>query len=129
MNDKLFNELLDSVREMKAIMRGEATPGRMFQVEPSRKNVHPTQPAALDEHGVLRFKSNAIIKHLFDTGALDLNALAKMPFSIEDRAQIAQLLGYSISGYMDLSYIVGELYLQADAIQSQYEDADDGPGA
>ena len=33
MNDKLFNELLESVREGGAILRGEKAPGRSFEVE------------------------------------------------------------------------------------------------
>jgi putative transcriptional regulator len=35
MNDELFNELLDSVREGGAILRGEKQPSRSFEVEKS----------------------------------------------------------------------------------------------
>lgn len=33
-----------------------------------------------------------------------MNMLALMPFTDEERSQLAQLIGYSVSGYGDLSY-------------------------
>jgi hypothetical protein len=71
---------------------------------------HPTQPLDVDEHGTLRFKSNAIVRHLLDHGGIDLNALAVMDFSQEDREQFAQLIGYSLSGFGELSYVSDETY-------------------
>ena len=65
---------------------------------------HPMQPVEIDDHGVARFKVNKIVRLLLDAGPLDLNKLACMNFSDEDRAQLAQLIGYSVSGYGDLSY-------------------------
>jgi hypothetical protein len=65
---------------------------------------HPTQPSEKDEQGVLRFKANAIVRFLLDAGPYDMNTLAMMPFTDEDRRQFAQLIGYSVSGYGDLSY-------------------------
>lgn len=62
------------------------------------------QPIILDKHKTARFKANAIIEYLFETRKLDLNEIACMPFKVEDREQIAQLLGYSVSGFGDLSY-------------------------
>lgn len=67
----------------------------------------PMQPIVLDAQGTVRFQSNAIVRFLVDVAGLkgmDLNALAVMPFSIEDRNQLAQLIGYSVSGFGDLSY-------------------------
>ena len=69
---------------------------------------HPIQPAADDGNDVLRFKENAIVKFLLDEGPLDMNALARMPFSAEDREQFAQLIGYSVVGFYDLSYVRAE---------------------
>lgn len=83
----------------------------MTEVSPA----HPMQPLILDDGGVVRFKENAIITHLFETGALDLNEIATMPFSAEDRMQVAQLLGYSVSGFGDLSYADHEVVALADA--------------
>jgi len=34
MNDELFNELIDSVREGAEILRGERQPSRIFEMEP-----------------------------------------------------------------------------------------------
>lgn len=65
---------------------------------------HPIQPIELVD-GVIRFKANKIINWLFESGKLDLNEIAVMDFPKEDRQQLAQLLGYSICGYADLSYV------------------------
>lgn len=75
---------------------------------------HPIQPLDLDEHGTLRFKANAIVRHLLDNGGIDLNAIAMMEFSQEDREQFAQLIGYSLSGFGELSYVSDETYSAAD---------------
>ena len=83
---------------------------------PSELASHPMQPIALDAHGIPRFKANAIVKWLFDSGLLDLNRTAAMQFSDEDRMQIAQLLGYSVGGYSELSYVTDESYEAAEAI-------------
>ena len=78
-------------------------------------NKHPIQPIQLDEHGTARFKENKIINHLFDTGKIDLNALAVMDFPKEDRQQLAQLMGYSVDGFADLSYSSKRILKIADA--------------
>lgn len=66
---------------------------------------HPMQPVVVDEHGVHRFKENAIVNFLLRAGPYDMNKLAMMSFSDEDREQFAQLIGYSVSGACDLSYV------------------------
>jgi hypothetical protein len=69
------------------------------------KPKHPMQPIVLDEHRVARFQANAIIRYLIDHGSIDLNMIAAMQqFSDDDRSQLAQLIGYSVSGFGDLSY-------------------------
>ncbi|MBN8489618.1 MAG: hypothetical protein J0M20_18045 [Burkholderiales bacterium] len=75
---------------------------------------NPIQP--LEEvQGVLRFKANAIVRHLLDTHpTCDMNKLACIGFSDDDRQQFAQLIGYSLSGYSDLrSYVSDEAYSAA----------------
>jgi len=67
-------------------------------------SAHPIQPVERDEDGVLRFKKNAIVRALLDTGRLDMNDIMVLPFSADDRQQFAQLIGYSVSGYEELSY-------------------------
>jgi hypothetical protein len=62
----------------------------------------------------LRFKANAIVRHLLDNGGIDLNAIAMLSFSQEDREQFAQLIGYSLSGFGELSYVSDETYNAAD---------------
>lgn len=72
---------------------------------------HPMQPIVMVD-GVARFKANAIVRYLLDWASdapidgskCDMNDLARMPFSQEDRNQFAQLIGYSVSGFGDLSY-------------------------
>ena len=65
----------------------------------------PMQPIETDEKGVQRFKANKIVSYLIDNGSIDMNALARLDFSDEDRRQFAQLIGYSLSGYSGLSYV------------------------
>lgn len=62
---------------------------------------HQTLP---DPYGALtvRFKENSIVRFLLDGGPFDLNMLARMPFSVEDREQFAQLIGYSLEGFGEL---------------------------
>ncbi len=76
---------------------------------------NPIQPLAPDAHGVVRFKANAIVRHLIDTHpTVDMNALARMSFTDDDRQQFAQLIGYSLSGYGSLSgYVSDEAYSAA----------------
>lgn len=84
---------------------------------------HPIQPLVKDEHGTVRFKPNAIVRFLLDAGPFDMNTLAKMDFSHEDRAQFAQLIGYSVSGWGELSYVSDEVYDRA-AKQAHADDYD-----
>lgn len=80
---------------------------------------HPTQPLEHDAQGVLRFKANAIVEHLLEHGRsayprCDMNTIASMDFSAEDRQQFAQLIGYSLSWYGELdSYVDDTAYSTA----------------
>jgi hypothetical protein len=76
---------------------------------------HPMQPLVRDADGVARFKQNAIVRFLLDAGPFDLNQIALMPFSDEDREHFAQLIGYSLDGFGELSYVSDEAYEQAAA--------------
>ena len=68
------------------------------------KNRHPIQPLELVD-GILRFKSNAIVKYILASHpTVDLNALAHLDFSKEDWEQFAQLTGGSFSYCGDLPY-------------------------
>lgn len=85
---------------------------------------NPVQPLYKTDSGVVRFKPNAIIDYLFNSGALDLNKIAAMPFTQDDREQLAQLLGYSLSGFGTLSYVTDETYSLA-AMQSSTTEEND----
>ena len=79
---------------------------------------NPMQPLAEDKHGTMRFKENAIVMALLDHGrrtSLGLNEIAGMDFTQDDRCQLAQLIGYSLSGYHELSYVSDEHAAEASA--------------
>ncbi len=75
---------------------------------------HPMQPVVRDKTGVLRFQANAIARYLLDHGGIDLNRLALLDFTDDDRMQFAQLIGYSVSGYSELDYASDESVDAAD---------------
>ena len=74
---------------------------------------HPMQPVVIAEDGCHRFKENKIVTYLLDNGGVDLNQLAVIGFSNEDREQFAQLIGYSVSGTSTLEYVSDETYYNA----------------
>ena len=78
-------------------------------------NEHPMQPVEIDE-GVARFKRNSLVCYLLDSHPMvDMNHLAILPnIPQEDREQFAQLIGYSVSGFGDLSYASAEVVAIAD---------------
>lgn len=80
--------------------------------------MRPIQPLSLDKHGVIRFEENAIVRHLLDKGPFDLNDIACIDFTQEDREQFAQLIGYSLSGAGDLGYFSAETW---EAAEEMYE--------
>lgn len=76
--------------------------------------VMPLQPIYKDEHGTLRFKENAIVSYLLNNGGIDMNKLAMLHFNQADREQFAALIGYSLSGFSELSYVSDEAYATAE---------------
>jgi hypothetical protein len=80
---------------------------------------HPMQPIEMASDGVIRFKANAIVKHLLkwasDRG-MGMNELGELRFSDADYQQFAQLIGYSVSGYGELNYASDESVREADEI-------------
>lgn len=66
---------------------------------------NPIQPLVI-EQCVVRFKANEIVRLLLQSHpSTDMNRLATLEFSDDDRRQFAQLIGYSLSGYGDLPYV------------------------
>jgi hypothetical protein len=82
----------------------------------------PMQPVYRSKSGVIRFRKNAIVDALVDRDTErgrvypdfparsdgGLNWIAMQRFSQADQEQLAQLIGYSISGYHELSYVSDE---------------------
>lgn len=77
---------------------------------------NPIQPLAKDAQGVLRFKGNTLVSALLDHGqatGFGLNEMACKFYTTEhadDWQQLAQLIGYSLSGYGELSYVNDDAY-------------------
>jgi hypothetical protein len=69
--------------------------------------------------GVARFKGNQIVQLLLDGGIYNMNNLALLNFSDEDREQFAQLIGYSVSGFGELSYASKQAVDAADKVVSK----------
>ncbi len=61
-----------------------------------------------------RFVPNKVVQYLLDNGGIDMNKIAVQGFPKEDQEQFAQLIGYSLSGYGDLSYVSDESYCAAE---------------
>lgn len=76
--------------------------------------VMPIQPIRTDERGVQRFVPNRIVEKLLETSTLDLNSIACMDFTQAEHEQLAQLIGYSVSGFGSLSYVSDETYATAE---------------
>lgn len=75
---------------------------------------HPMQPVGWEE-GTIRFKSNAIVELLVDTGRWKMEELVRKAFTDEDRVQFAQLTGLPVSDFCSLPYVSKE---QGDLAQS-----------
>lgn len=82
---------------------------------------HPVQPVEDDGCDVVRFKENKIVRHLLDNGGIDLNQIARLDFPREDHVQFAQLIGYSVSGFGELSYVSDEDYERAASLAEVVE--------
>jgi hypothetical protein len=65
---------------------------------------HSQQQIVKDSHGVLRFRRNAVVDRLVNEITGGLNYVMTFDAPREDFAQLAQLIGYSVSGYQSLSY-------------------------
>lgn len=83
---------------------------------------HPIQPLYDDSGGKRRFRRNEIVRYLLDKGPFDMNVLTTLAFSDEDRVQFAQLIGYSLNGFGELSYVREVDYRAAQMLgQNEYE--------
>ncbi len=104
-----FDAIRDSLPEPVTLKKKEYDP-------------QPMQPVYRDKGGVIRFCENAVVRALLDRDTErgqrypdfpartdgGLNWIAMQRFSQADQEQFAQLIGYSISGYHELSYVSDE---------------------
>lgn len=113
-------DLLDTMPERLRIARRiramacaktPSTTQPLIPEQAPRSNCKPMQPLELVD-GVMRFKANTIVGWLLDRARsgrkTDLNDIAREDFPQDDWEQFAQLIGYSVDGYCDLSYVSEE---------------------
>jgi hypothetical protein len=75
--------------------------------------IMPIQP--INEH---RFVPNRIVRMLLDTHpSADMNTIAMMEFTDQERMQFAQLIGYSLGGFGELDYVDDETYDSASTME------------
>jgi hypothetical protein len=89
---------------------------------------YPMQPLLLDQHGRVRFRENTLVRHLLDKGGLTMNDLAVVECPVEEREQFAQLIGYSLDGFGELSYVTDETYARAEGATPTPADETGGVG-
>ena len=70
----------------------------------------PLQPVYKDEEGTVRFRENSIVRYLLDNGGINMNQIFSHSFPQSDLEQFASLIGYSLSGFAELSYVSDEAY-------------------
>ncbi len=83
------------------------------------------QPIHLASDGVVRFKANPLVVRLlevcrqYEFGLNELRDRQPARVTGDDWQQLAQLIGYSVSGFGDLSYADPHAVQQADAIAAE----------
>lgn len=80
---------------------------------------NPIQPLYWAEDGLIRFKQNKIIRDLLDFATekgFGLNEIACGEYTADDHAQLAQLIGYSLYGFGELSYVDNHTFEAARAM-------------
>lgn len=77
----------------------------------------PMQPVVKAADGSIRFKQNQIVNDMLELCSkhgLDLNEIAMRDYEKDDRSQLMQLIGYSVSGYGNLSCSRAKHVMRAD---------------
>lgn len=85
---------------------------------------HPLQAIVQGDDGLPRFQSNAIVEYLLQVSGRDLHSLASEDFSAADWEQFAQLIGYSLRGFSELSFVRDETVAAAEAMLEQGVNSD-----
>lgn len=92
----------------------------------ANRSKQPIQPLYRDEDGIVRFQDNSIVRFLLDWSrqrGMGMNELAKLHFPAQDWQQFAQLIGYSVSGFGDLSYAENDTIAAAEEASAKLENA------
>lgn len=87
---------------------------------------HPRQPIGYAPDESVRFKQNMIVRWMLDAGRdgkkFNLNDIRdqmcdvkKDGFSFDDLVQLDQLIGYTVSGFGELSYVPVKFVEECDA--------------
>lgn len=88
------------------------------RVRNPHKRPQPLQPLVWDGEGVVRFQANRVVKRLLDEASargIDMNFLRRQEGPTnEDWEHFAQLIGYSVSGWGNLSYVSDKTWSRAD---------------
>lgn len=87
----------------------------------NQKTIMPIQPIEKDVDKTKRFVPNRIVRMLLDTGIIDLGDIAKLDFTDQERMQFAQLIGYSLCGFGELSYVDDVSYEAAEIMASELD--------
>jgi hypothetical protein len=81
----------------------------------SKRN--PMQPVLIAADGVVRFKQNKIVNDMLEfcrSHGFGLNEIAMRDYEKDDRSQLMQLIGYSVSGYRSLGCSRARHVMRAD---------------
>lgn len=83
----------------------------------------PMQPIVWTTDGCIRFLANRIVEDLLNVATahgFGLNEIVRRmqagEYGLDELVQLDQLIGYSVSGFGDLSYVPRELVAECDAI-------------
>lgn len=77
--------------------------------------------------GTVGFKANTLVWRLLQEArkhGFGMNELADVECSIEDREQFLQLIGYSIEGYKELSYVRSSSVAEAEEAARVFQAAE-----
>jgi len=91
------------------------TPTRKVDLRKQRRP--PMQPIYVDGDNIVRFRANAIVRWLVDSGRVDLNDVTKNMDSMNryDIAQFWQMLGTSVSAFCGYDFVPRSVVKRADA--------------
>ena len=87
-------------------------------IRPVKRRRPPMQPVVIAQDGRTRFQVNEVVRALLDEASARGFTLNELTVACHDAPrsdweQFAQLIGYSIGGFSELSYVRNETYDRA----------------